>query len=181
TLLLADDERYRPLSAYLKRPLDDICEEIAIRSESIKDRLDALDEKKWFQRWRGRLLVLRTFLGLGFRSIDLRRLLKGNRFIAVARIIGGVLLGRRFKDQLRRHTRVQHAMGMLILPFEEQHSVEGARLYNCAAGFAFEDPDDGEIKTIPVCAWGLYQQSIEEKIAAKYAGDESGKALPGAR
>jgi hypothetical protein len=168
TMLVGNAERYRPLSAYLKRPLDEICEEIVTRAERIEERLDALDPESWLQRQRGRLLVLRTFLGLGLRSIDFRTLLKGNRFLTATRILGGLLLGRRFKDQLRRHSRVQHIMGMLILPFEEVHSIEGARLHNCTAGFAFEDPDDGQVKTIPVCAWGLYQRPIEQKISEVY-------------
>ena len=55
-----------------------------------------------------------------------------------------------------------------VLPFEEFHSVEGHRLRTCATGFAFEDPDTGVVRTVPVCTWGLYRDGVERKIATKH-------------
>jgi hypothetical protein len=52
---------------------------------------------------------------------------------------------------------------------EEYHSIEGARLENCPSGFVYEDPDTGEVKTIPVCAWSLYRTGIQRKIAEKHS------------
>jgi hypothetical protein len=57
---------------------------------------------------------------------------------------------------------------MIVLPFEEYHSVESARLQHCFAGFAYEDADDGRVKTLPVCVWGLYKSDIQRRIAEKY-------------
>jgi hypothetical protein len=102
------------------------------------------------------------------RVLDTKRLLRGNRFLAVARILGGVMTGKRLKDQLRKHTNVQSAMLMVVLPFEEYHSVESARLEGCPSGFAYEDPQTGAVKTVPVCMWGLYKNDIQRKIAEKY-------------
>jgi hypothetical protein len=58
---------------------------------------------------------------------------------------------------------------MIVLPFEEYHAIDGARLQNCTAGFAIEDPETGEVKTIPVCSFSLYKTDIQRKLAAKYA------------
>jgi len=43
----------------------------------------------------------------------------------------------------------------------------------CGAGFAYEDVDTGEIKTIPACTWWLYNKPILKKIAEKYAAAPS--------
>jgi len=81
------------------------------------------------------------------------------------------------KAQLRRHTNIQDAMRMIVLPFEEYHSIDGARLQLCKAGFAYEDPDTDEIKTVSVCAWSLFRTDIQRKIAEKYsAKDREAKA-----
>ena len=168
TYLLSDGERYRPLSDYLKRPLEDLAQDWVSRAEKLDVKLARLDSDKWFEKWRGRLLVIRTFTGLMVRVLDTKRLLRGNRFLAVARILGGLVIGKRLKDQLRKYTNVQSAMLMVVLPFEEYHSVESARLEGCPSGFAYEDPETGAVKTVPVCMWGLYKNDIQRKIAEKY-------------
>jgi len=169
TILISDGTRYRPLSHFLKRPLDEIGEEILSRTERIAGKLARLNPDKRFQRLRGRWLVLRQFLGVVRRSVRLGRMAKGNWILALLRILAGRLLLRKtWKHQLRKHTNLGRTIGMLVLPFEEVHSVEGARLYNCTAGFAYEDPDDGVTKTIPVCAWALFKDDIQRKIAEKY-------------
>jgi hypothetical protein len=123
------------------------------------------------------MLEVRTFGGLALRSLDLRKIFRGNRFVAIARILGGTLIGRPLKAQLRRHTNIQDAMRMIVLPFEEYHSIDGARLQLCKAGFAYEDPDTDEIKTVSVCAWSLFRTDIQRKIAEKYsAKDREAKA-----
>jgi hypothetical protein len=57
---------------------------------------------------------------------------------------------------------------MIVLPFEEYHAIDGARLVNCTAGFVFEDPETDEIRTIPVCSFSMYKTDIQRKIAEKY-------------
>jgi hypothetical protein len=169
TLLLSDGERYRPLGHYLKRPLDDIAAEAVVHAKKIQPKLARLDPKRFVPRWRGRLLVLRAFGGMALRSLDSRKVLKGNRFLAVTRILGGALIGKPLKVQLRKHTHVHDVMRMIVLPFEEYHSIDGARLQLCKAGFAYEDPDTEEIKTVSVCAWSLFKVPIQRRIADKYS------------
>jgi molybdenum cofactor biosynthesis enzyme MoaA len=173
TYLLTDGEQYWPLSHFLKQPLEDIAEEVVRRAAEIDPKLAKLSPNAWFQRLRGRVAVLKTFGGLVFRSINFRRLLRGSRTLAVLRILGGLLIGRSLKEQLRRHTRVQGAMLMVVLPFEEFHSVESARLQECPSGFAYEDPGSGEVKTVPVCLWGLYKTDIQRRIMARYHSEEA--------
>jgi len=180
TLLLSDGERYRPMGHYLKRPLDDAARDLVALGKRLAPRLARLDPKRRLQRWRGRLIVLGAILGPALRTLNLRRIFRGHPALAVARILGGLLIGRSLKDQLRKHTTIQGALHMLVLPFEEFHSIEGARLDNCPSGFVYEDPDTGEIKTVPVCAWSLYKSDIQRRIAAKYAAAPAQTPQPAA-
>ncbi len=168
TILFSDGTRYWPIGAFLKRPLDELCAETVSRAKAIDPKLDKLDPKKWLDRWRGRFLVARTFGGLWLRAINFKKVARGSPFLALLGILGGLAVGKRIKDQLRKHTRLTHILGMIVLPFEEYHSVEAERLKHCTAGFAIEDPDTDEIRVIPVCAWSLFRD-VERKIADKYA------------
>ncbi len=168
TILLSDGTRYRPLSHYLKRPLYEVCDEFVGRIRKITPTLEKLDPHKPMQRLRGQLLLLRTLLGPAMRSVNFKTAMKGNPLFAGLCIIGGLFAGKPLKKQLWKHTRYGQAMDMIVLPFEEYHSLEGARLHRCKAGFAYEDPDDGKIKTVPVCTWSLFQKDVERAIAKKY-------------
>ncbi len=168
TYLVSDGERYRPLSYYLKRPLDDIAQELIVRCKKIDAKLAGLDPSRGLYRLWGRLIIIRGLAGLARRSVNFDRLLRGNRTLAVLRILGGLLTGQTQEEVLRRHTDIKAAMLMVILPFEEYHSVESARLENCPSAFAYEDPATGKVKTVPVCMWRMYRNDILREIAARY-------------
>jgi hypothetical protein len=87
--------------------------------------------------------------------------------LALMRVFGGALVGKSLKQQFAKHCKVTNALDMIVLPFEEYHSINGARLALCKGGFAYEDPDDGVVKTIPICVWSQFRDQIERKIAAK--------------
>jgi hypothetical protein len=89
------------------------------------------------------------------------------RFLEV--ILSQLKQGGFVDSQRGKHTTIQEVLHMLVLPFEEYHSIESARLDICPSGFAYEDPETGEIKTIPVCIWSLYRTEIQRQIAEKYA------------
>ncbi len=169
TMLVSDGVQYRPVGHFLKRPIDEIAMQALVRAKKIDGRLARLSPGKWFQRWRGRLIVVRAFAGLVFSSLDFHRIAKGNPWWRGARILAALAIGRPAKDVFRKHTRIEQVLGMVVLPFEEYDATEGQRLVICPSGFAYEDPDDGRVKTIPVCTWSLYRNEIQRKIAAKYS------------
>jgi len=171
TYLVSDGERYVPASHYLKRPLDEIAQELTAGCAKIDAKLARLDPQRRFQRLRGRLLIARTFAGLVLRSLNWKRILKRNRALRALAILGGLLIGRRAEELICKHTHVQGLMLMIVLPFEEYHSVESARLQHCFAGFAFEDPDTGAVRTVPVCMWGEYKNTVQRKLAEKYKAE----------
>jgi len=168
TVLVSDGQRYRPISHYLKRPLDEIGADAVETGKALQGKLRGFSPDKWSHRWRVRLKVVLVLRKLLKRSVNFKRLMRGNRYLRTLRIVGGLMIGRKLSDQLRRHTHAGAVLRMLVLPFEEYHSVEGARLENCAAAFAYEDPDTAEVKTIATCAWPFYRADILRKIADKY-------------
>ena len=182
TVLFSDGERWHGLSHYTKRPMDEVSAELIAIGKRLDGKLAGLDPKRWFQRWRGRLAVGWALFGPWRRTFNLKRVFKGSPTLSILRILWGMAWGRKAKDLLRERTRVRGVLHMIVLPFEEYHSIEGARLENCPSGFAFEDPDTGEIKTIPVCAWSLYKTEIQRKLAEKYSPKpvavEAGAGVP---
>ncbi len=169
TLFVSDGARFRPVGCYLKRPLRDVADEVMERAIRMEPRLARLDPAKFVQRWRGRLIVARALAPVVLRSLDTRKLVKGNRFLAALKVLGGLLAGRRLKDAVRRQLTVSDTLGMVVLPFEEYHSIDSERLQNCKAGFAFEDPDSGRVTIVPVCSYSLFRDDVERRIMAKYA------------
>ncbi len=167
-VLVSDGEQYRPLSHYLTRSLDDIAEDVVAKCEQMEQRLSKLNPEKRLGRWLGRLTVLRRLLPLAVRALDFKTIAGGSRLLCALKILGGLLVGKKLKDLVRRHTRAQDVMLMIVLPFEEYHSVESACLSSCWAGFVYEDPDTDEVKTIPVCIWGEYKDDLQRRIARKY-------------
>jgi hypothetical protein len=178
TVFLNDGQRYRPLSHYLKRPLEELAAEAVTIAKRIEPRLRKLDPRKPFQRLRGKLIVLRAYFPFLRRNVRGSRLTKGNPWLAVPRILAGLLFGKTLGQQLAKHTVLNDRLTSIILPFEETHSVESQRMEMCGAAFAFEDPLTGEIKTYPVCIWGLYKDPILKALAEKYGAAKTDAPQP---
>jgi MoaA/NifB/PqqE/SkfB family radical SAM enzyme len=165
TLLMSDGKTYRSINHFLKRPLSHVALEAAALSKQIEAQLDRLDPSKFFQRFRGQLLVIRTFGGWGLRTVrvwrlnPIRRVAKAvfwQAFRRLSRLAG--LKPRRARDMVR----------VAVVPIEEQHSIDAARLRSCKAVFAYEDVADGTVKYFPACSWYPYRNPLLKKISQKY-------------
>jgi uncharacterized radical SAM superfamily Fe-S cluster-containing enzyme len=166
TLLISDGKNYRGINHYLTRPFTEVAVEFIEKAKKIEGKLDRLDPQKFWQRLRGRLLILRTYLPMAIRRIRWFRLM-GNPFAALGRMI----FGRKSVAPAGDKTTPRRARRVLrvgMLPFEEQHSIDAGRLANCKAAFAYEDADDGEVKYIPSCLWYPYRNPRLEKLSRKY-------------
>jgi len=168
TFLISDGARYRPLSDYLRLSLVEIADDAVRRAERLGPLLSRLDASRPAQRTLGRLIIFLAYLPLMARALNLKALMKDRPWLRAAAFFVGLLLGRPLGRQLQRHTTLRGALTVLVLPFEETHSLESARLQMCGAGFAYEEPESGEVKTMPACAWWLYNVDILKGIAAKY-------------
>ena len=72
---------------------------------------------------------------------------------------------RKANGSARRPRRI---LRVAILPFEEQHSIDAARLENCKAVFAYEDVEDGKVKFFAACNYYPYRNPLLKKISEKY-------------
>ena len=181
TVFLSDGQRYRPLSHYLKRPLPDIAADAVDLAKSLAPKLARFNNKGGWQRFRGKLIVLRSLLRFMRQNVRTDRIMRGSPFLGTLRVLGGMLLGKSLGQQFNKHTALGERLTSIILPFEENHSVESERLEMCGAGFAYEDPDTGVVSSIPACTWWFYNIPILKKIAAKYGAPSPKEELAGAK
>ncbi|MCG3180911.1 MAG: Coenzyme PQQ synthesis protein E [Phycisphaerae bacterium] len=166
TLLISDGKTYRSLSNYLRKPLSQVAVEFAAIGKKIEPKLDKLDPQKFFQRQRGRLIVLSAFVPWAFRRIRLFKLM-GNPLTALWRTFFG-RPGRRSQGTKKTLRRSRRIIRVAMLPFEEEHSIDAARLEKCRGLFAYEDTADGQVKYIPACLWYPYRNAFLEKLSNKY-------------
>ncbi|MCX5684238.1 MAG: radical SAM protein [Planctomycetota bacterium] len=168
TLLISDGKQYRGINHYLKVPFSKATVNFAALSKKIEPALDKLDPKKFFQMWRGRLLCIRTFLPWALRTVDWVRLADGKPVRGFFKTLWQGIFRPQLAEGLASSRRPRRVLRLGMLPFEEQHSVDAARMESCKAVFAYEDPDDGKVKTIPACLWYPYRNAILEKLSKKY-------------
>ena len=168
TLLVSDGQNYVSINNYLKMPLSKVAGEILARARGIDARLSALNPAKFLDRWRGRLLALKTYAPLALRAISLRRVFRGNPLVVLLKMLGELIRLHRPGDVARRHLNLAIMLRVGIFPFEEYHSLDSDKLACCKAVFAYEDVDTGQIKTIPACAWNTYRNDLLHRIADKY-------------
>lgn len=166
TLLISDGRSYRGLNYYLRTPFPQAAVELAALCRKIEPKLDRLDAKRFFPRLRGQALIVWTLLPWVFARIRFGRLM-GNPFSALGRLItrraGSPSPG---SEGVRRRPR--RMLRVAVLPFEEEHSIDAARLENCKGVFAYEDTEDGRVKYIPACLWYPYRNGILKKLSHKY-------------
>ena len=180
TYMLSDGERFHPLSYVLRRPVKELAAELVARAAKLNPRLARLDRDKWLQRLRGKLLILGAYGGLVLRNLRLGRFFRGSPLVGTLCILGGLLVGRKLKTQIRKHTYAHDSLLCVVLPFEEVHSLEAARLQRCSVGFGYVDPDTDEVRTIPFCTWILYRKEVFRRITDKLGTADKPRAEPAA-
>jgi hypothetical protein len=171
TMLVSDGARYHPVSKYLKMPLAQVATEAMALDEKMGRRLERSLWGKVFGL-RGKQLVLGwAILRLLKRVVNFRELFGDHPAISIMKITGGLLTGKKFKDLLRRHSRGENILRVIVLPFEEPKNAETARLVECPAQFAYEHPLTREIQFMPVCAWSVYKNRVLRETARHYSGE----------
>jgi hypothetical protein len=170
TLLISDGKTFRGANHYLKKSFTQAAVEFASLSDKINPKLSRLDRDKFFQRLRGQLLIVRTFAGWVLRTVNVSALTDGHPVTGVVKAAwGAIFRGSSAKaGPGSKNRRPRRILRVAMLPFEEQHSVDGARMENCKAAFAYEDPDDGKVKFFGACLWYPYRNAILKRLADKY-------------
>jgi len=167
TLLVSDGQTYRSISNYLKKPFGHVVADFVEASERIDPALSRLDRNKFFQRLRGQILVLVTFVPVLLRTIDIGRLTNGHPVLGLLKAAWCQVFRRKSREAFQGRS-LRRVLRVAMLPFEELHSIDAARMENCKAVFAYEDADDGKVKTIPACMWYPYRNPVLAKLSKKY-------------
>ena len=168
TYLVSDGERWRPVGHYMKKSVVEVLTEVVQKSKKLNPKLAKLDPNKWFQRLRGRAMIIGTYGGLALRAADRRKIFKGNPTLAMLRIGLGVMLGGNLRELRRKHIATHESIAAVLLPFEEWNSVETGRMRRCTSVFVYLDPDTDQVKRVPFCMWSHYRKEMFQKIAQKY-------------
>jgi len=168
TILLSDGEQYRGLGYYVNGSLNEMAAELTDFALTTEPRMAHLAPRSPLAVAWSLLMVLGGVAPKLIRFLNWKRILKGNRALAVLKILAGLATGKKPKDVLRANTNVQDALRMIVLPFEEYHSVETERLCRCKAVFGYVDPTSERVQVVPVCAWSLYKDDIQRETARKY-------------
>lgn len=153
TLLVSDGKTYHSIGEFLKKPTTQVAVEFSEMSRKLEAKLNRLDPHKRAQRLWGQILILTKFVPWGLRRVKLLSLAK-------------ILLRKRPRGVQGRRSRP--ILRLAMLPFEEQHSVDAARMEACKAAFAYEDVETGKTEFIPACLWYPFRNPLLKKISEKY-------------
>jgi hypothetical protein len=78
------------------------------------------------------------------------------------------MFGRKSRKVRQRHTNWQDTFQVIVLPLEDNMVLETERLERCPTVHTYLDPQSGELKYIPVCAWRLHNKPILRELAERY-------------
>lgn len=167
TFLIPGGESYRGLNHYINKPLSVAAKELAGLVRGIEPKLARLDARKPFQRMRGQLICLATIVPWLLRTINRRQVFGGNPVTGPITAAWRLWQRRRTKRRTGLPSPATY-LRVAVLPFEEQHSIDAARLKSCRVGMPYENVETGQIEIIPHCVWYPYRNAILKKIADKY-------------
>ena len=102
------------------------------------------------------------------RNVDYEAVFGKRIWSRLGKMLWGLVRRKKLSDLIRKHTRLQNVLRMIVLPFEDKACIESARLVECPASFAYEHPKTGRIRLMPVCAWVVYKDGVLRQTAEKY-------------
>jgi uncharacterized radical SAM superfamily Fe-S cluster-containing enzyme len=179
-MMLSDGNEYFPASRLLKTSLERAAKDLLETEAKLARRVEALEASLWGAllgalRLKEKYLFFkaaRALWALARRHVKLTEALRGS---GLGKVWHGLMiplklaLGRDEKATLGRHTTIDAAFNIIILPFEDRYNMETDCLERCPAAFAYVDPEDDRAKTVPMCAWmRLHKSDMMRKIAAHY-------------
>jgi len=179
-LLLSNGREYVPIARYLKVSSAELCKDMLRAEDALARKVQGYDQSRMGKifsssRVKKRLLFIYAFSLMGavlWRNFHAGKILKGKgmgKAWHLALLLSGLMLGRALKHVFSLHTNIGSILQIVILPFEDNANLETERVSRCPAGFAFFDPQENKVKSVPVCAWGLYKNKVMRQIADFYA------------
>ena len=173
SFLVSDGNKYVSVADFLKgRSLCDVANNIVELDKKLGRRMERIRKgvlgKLGLTYPIGRLLALKALGSALKKSVDMEAIFGKHAGWKLAKVVFGVVIGRKVKNVLRANTRLKNILLVVVLPFEETSTLDSAKLKRCPAAFAYEDPDTREIRTNPVCTWGLCQEEIFRRTMENY-------------
>ena len=179
-LLLSDGVQYRPLAHYLRITTEELVRDLLAAEERMAVKEQRLERGAWGKllgalRLKRASLKLSAWLALarvGRRNVRINRALgptTAGSFLRGLGLLGGMALRLKSKKLLRKFTRVQSALQIIVLPFGDKENMDTDRLQRCPAAFAYVDAKDGQVKHIPNCVWGIHKNRVLKEITDAYA------------
>jgi len=165
-MLVSNGERYVPVSHYLRCTLTELGRDLMELEQRLRGG--------FLRKVRLGAALLRLFV----RRVRLGRLLKGwgplkvwNALALLARFA----VGAKGRKSLAKHTHVQGALQLIVLPFEDNYVIETDRLERCPNLHVYLEPATDELKFVPVCAWRLFNKKVMAEIADHYEKQKAGQ------
>lgn len=174
TFLIPEGGSYHGLNHYMNKTLTVAAGEFAEIVKKIEPKLSRLDPTKPFQRLRGKLICLQAIVPWLARTMNKRRVFGGNPITGSI----GTALSLWKRRRTRRRTGSPSPASYLrvvVIPLEEQHSIDSERLKTCRVGSVYENVETGMIEVIPHCVWYPYRNAILRKITDKYGSTRDRK------
>ncbi|MCD6416272.1 MAG: radical SAM protein [Planctomycetes bacterium] len=175
-LLPSNGQEYVPLSRYLKGSLPDLIKALLEAEARIAPLVGARRPTGLKKHY----LALRALLALAGpfrRNFHVSRLLKGRGVGKLAHLaagLGALLVRQGAGEVSRRHTTWQGVLQIIVLPFEDNPTLETERLQRCPNAFAFYDPVADRVNYVPTCAWSQHKTPVMRRIADYYAQARAG-------
>lgn len=169
SLLVPQKDKFVCISHYLKRGLLPAIQDARALDKKIAARggADALSLSR-------KLWVYLSLVGLVLRHLDLGAVVDARGIRAVGRwlrLLGRLTLGQKAKNVFKEETSLtslNRMLQVLILPFEDDETVESARLKECSSCFAYVDVATDSVESIPFCIWEKYKKVVMRDIAEVY-------------
>jgi len=176
TLLVSDGKKYAPLSRYMKRSLFSLAAEV----RKVDDRAAKLSKIKISALQKASLgfALARVFAAhINFGAVvGVSGIEAFGRWLG---IIGAAMTGKRLKDVIKERTKIKSILQIILLPFEDDATVESERLEKCASCFAYIDSVTDSVKAIPFCIWEKFKNEKMKSMAVKYNKEGYDKGLSG--
>ncbi len=182
-VLVSNGEEYVPLNRYLRGSLPDLVDSLIdadVRLERLEQRIEKSITGRILKRLGldGAWLRLRAMLKMGAavrKHVRLPYLLKGRGVAKLWHLLAtllGLAFGKSSRKVLKRHTTWQGVLQIIVLPFEDNATLETERLERCPNAFVYYDPAEDQVGWVPTCAWGLHKVPVMRRVAEFYAQQE---------
>ncbi|HNX91039.1 MAG TPA: radical SAM protein [Candidatus Omnitrophota bacterium] len=165
TLLVSNGKKYLSISSYLRYGFWGLVKDIRELDKKVGNYTD-----KAVSAFR-KILIGIGLAGIFLKNVDFNAVFGAKGLKCFGKIMRFIFLfatGKPPKKILKEDTEIKSILQILLLPFEDDCTVESERLEKCASCFAYIDVKTDTVKSIPFCIWEKFKKVIMKDIAEVY-------------